>query len=330
MVNGYQVSQALHVAATLGIADHLASGSLTAAELAEASNAHPGALSRLLHALATIGVLIEHDGRYALTELGNALRSDTPGSVAGWARLVGRPYYWQAWSGLLHSIRTGDNAFAATHGTSVWQYRSVRPAELAISDAAMTALSGAVTRAVAEAYDFSRFTTVVDVGGGHGGLLAAVLRRHPTVRGVLFDRPEVVAGAGEVLDPAGVAERVTRVAGDFFSALPEGGDAYVLTALIHDWPDTESVAILRACRQVVPDSGVVLLVERLLDQGPDPARTAFSDLNMLVAPGGQERTLDEYRALLARAGLTLRSAVPTGTDVFVLEASPGPIPERLP
>lgn len=327
LVNGFQVSQALHVAAVLGISDALTDGSCTVQELATAVGAHERSLHRLLRALVSIGVYSrDEQGRFANTELGQALRSDTPGSIAGWAALIGRPYYFQAWAGLLDSVRTGENAFTALHGESIWAYRVQRPDELAIFDRAMTALSVAVAAAVADAYDFARFSTVVDVGGGHGGLLTAILTRYPSLRGVLFDQPDVVAGATALLERAGVIDRCQLVGGDFFHALPDIGSdtptAVLLKAVIHDWPDPESIAILGACHRAMAGSGKLLLVEQLLDDGPDPSRTAFSDLNMLVAPGGQERTTDEYRALLTHTGFRLERTIPTGTNVFVLEATP--------
>jgi SAM-dependent methyltransferase len=316
MVNGYQVSYALSVAASLRLSDLLADGPRTAAELAAATGTHEPTLRRLLRALATVDVYErQDDGRFALTELGATLRSDVPGTVAGWARLVGRPYYAQAWGALEDSVRTGANAFASLHGTSIWSYRAARPEEQAVFDRAMASLAGPVIDAVARAYDFGRFGTVVDVGGGRGHQLAAILARHPGVRGVLFDQPESVAAVTP-------GERVTVVGGDFFVAVPKDGDVYLLKAVLHDWPDDESVAILRSCRRAMAPGGVVLIVEQLLDLAPDPVRTAFSDLNMLVAPGGRERELAEYGSLLTAAGFSLGRAVPTGTDVFVIEALP--------
>jgi hypothetical protein len=315
MLNGYQVSHALSVAASLRLSDLLADGPRTGAELAQATGTHEPTLRRLLRALVAIGVYEHDEGRFSLTELGATLRHDVPGSMAGWAELIGRPYYTQAWTGLADSVRTGENAFARLNGTSIWAYRAGRPDEQAIFDRAMTALSAAVAQAVATAYDFSRFGTVVDVGGGHGGLLAAVLEQHPTVRGVLFDQPEAVA----TVEPG---ERWTTAGGNFFTEVPPGGDAYVLKSVIHDWPDDDAVEILRTVRRAIGDDGVLLLVEQVLDLAPDPVRTAFSDLNMLVAPGGQERELAEYGRLLAAAGFSLGHAVPTGTDVFVIEGLP--------
>ena len=321
LVNGFQLSQALHAAAVLGVSDQLARAPCTAAELADAVGADPEALARLLRALTAAGLYErDGDGRFTNGPLGDALRSDVQGSLAGWTRLIGRPYYWQAWSGLTDSVRTGENAFAAQHGESIWSYRVDHPEEMEIFDAAMTSLSGMVSDAVVDAYDFGRHRTLVDVGGGRGRLLAAILARSPDLRGVLFDQPIVVGGAEAVLAEAGVADRCARVGGDFLAAVPDGADAYVLKAVLHDWPDAECVAILRNVRRAMDPTGVVLLIEQLLDEGPDPLRTALSDLNMLVAPGGRERDRDAYGALLAAAGLRLVDVVPTRSDVFVIAA----------
>ena len=323
LVTGYQVTQAVHVAATLGLSDLLADGPKSAAELAEATGADARSLTRLMRALAAVGLYVrDGDKRFANTDLGDAFRADAPRSVAGWARLVGRPFHWQTYASLEHSIRTGENAFEAVHGESVWDYLTNYPGEQKIFDEAMTALSQVVAEEVVDAYDFGRFGTVVDVGGGRGMLLAAVLSRYPSVGGVLFDQPDVVAGAHELLSAAGVSQRCRVVGGSFFDSIPGGGDAYLLKSVIHDWPDAESVQVLRSCRRSIPAHGRLLLVEQLLDESPDPVRTAFSDLTMLVVAGGQERTTDEYGSLLAAAGFDLTRTVPTGSDVFVIEASP--------
>jgi hypothetical protein len=323
LVIGYQVSQAVHVAAALGLCDLLADGPRSVAELAAAAGADARSLTRLMRALAAVGLFVrDGDERFANTGLGEALRVDAPRSVAGRARLVGRPFHWQAYGSLEQSIRTGDSAFAAVHGESVWEYLAKRPDEQKVFDEAMTGLSRAVADEVVDAYDFGRFGTVVDVGGGRGMLLSAVLLRYPSVVGVLFDQPDVVAGAHELLSGAGVAERCRVVGGSFFDSVPEGGDAYLLKSVIHDWPDAESVEILRTCRQSMPAQGRLLLVEQLPNESPDPVQTAFFDLTMLVMAGGQERTTDEYRSLLAAAGFDLTRTVPTGGDVFVIEAAP--------
>jgi hypothetical protein len=319
LVTGYQVTQAIRVAAVLGIADLLADGPRTSNELAAAAGADPDALYRLLRALASVGVVREEEGRsFALTELGVCLRADAPDSLAGWAAFVGAPYHWQAWSGLEHSVRTGENAFRHVHGTDPWTFRAQHPELSAGFDRAMTDLSRRVAAAVMVAYDFGRFGTVVDVGGGNGAFLATILAKHPTVRGVLFDQPHVVSGAPPILEAAGVADRYEAVGGSFFDAVPEGGDAYLLKSILHDWEDEDCVRILRTCRRAMAEGAALLVVEREL--GPPNAKPdgKFSDLNMLVGPGGRERAPEEYAALFAATGFRFVAFTPSdvGTAVF--------------
>jgi hypothetical protein len=313
LANGYQVTQAIHVMAVLGIADLVAEGPRASDDLAAATDTDADALYRLLRALASVGVLHEDDERrFALTPLGEGLRSDVTNSLHGWATFVGRPYYWQTWASLEHSIRTGENAFRHVHGTDVWDYRSTRPEESAIFDRAMSALTRTSNDALVAAFDFGRFGTIVDVGGGRGTLLDALLDAYPTLHGVLFDQKHVVAGVD-------LGERGRVVGGSFFDDVPQGGDAYVLKAIVHDWEDEEAGAILRNCRK---HDATVLVVERVVGRPNEDAMTKFGDLNMLVSPGGRERTVDEFRELFAAAGLRLDSVTPTATDVYVLEAVP--------
>ena len=323
LVNGYQASQAISVAATLGVADLLAAGPRASDDLARETGADADALYRLLRALAAVGVLHEEDGRrFALTELGEPLRSDVPGSLAGWAEFIGRPSVWQSWGALLHSVRTGENAFRHVHGADVWSWRVDRPDESAVFDRAMASLTGGVNRALLDAYDFGRFGTVVDVGGGNGALLASLLRAFTGMRGILFDQPHVTALAHEVLGEAGVADRCQVVSGSFFEGVPEGGDAYVLKAIVHDWEDPEAVALMQACRRAASDDAVLLLIERDLGGPNEAAAAKLSDLNMLVNPGGRERSVEEYAALLDAAGFRLLTATPTASGLSVLEAAP--------
>jgi hypothetical protein len=315
LVNGYQVSQAIHAAAVLGIADLLADGPRTCDELAEAAGANADALYRLLRALASVGVLAEEDGkRFALTDLGAPLRSDTPDSIAAWAAFVGRAYFRDAWTALPDSVRTGENAFRLAHGVGVWEYRAQRPEEGEIFDRAMAANTRPVTPSLLDAYDFGRFGTIVDVGGGNGALLAALLDAYPGARGILFDQAHVVDGVD-------LGDRCEVVAGSFFDGVPAGGDAYLLKSIIHDWEDEEAIAILRTVRQ---QDAPVLLVERVVAPPNEEPETKFSDLNMLVGPGGRERTPDEFVALFAAAGYALGADVPTESGLHVLEAAPVP------
>ena len=322
LIVGFQVSQAIHVAATLGIADHLADGPRTSDELAAATNAHAGSLYRLLRALASVGVFSEDEGRrFSLTPMGALLQSDVPGSLRGWAMYVGRPYFQEAWGHLEHSIRTGDNAFQHVHGTDVWAYRAEHPDESAIFDFAMESLTGASNQALLDAYDFGRFETLVDVGGGNGTLLASLLREYPTMRGVLLDQPHVIANAPAVLERAGVADRCDIVGGSFFDEVPGGGDAYTLKSIIHDHEDEPAVAILGNCRRAMAADATLLLIERIVGPPNKDPRAKFSDLNMLVAPAGRERTLQEWDALLTRAGFRLTTATPSTSGLAVIEAS---------
>jgi len=211
------------------------------------------------------------------------------------------------------------------HGQSVWEHRARTPADGAAFDAAMAALSRHVAEAVLQAYDFAALNTVADVGGGNGALLATVLRRHPHLRGQLLDQPHVVAAAPALLAAAGVADRCEVHSGDLFAVVPLDADAYVLKSILHDWPDEAALAIARNCRRAMRPGSVMLVLERVLTGPPySPADlpAAFSDLNMLVGPGGQERTRDEYDSLLRAAGLRLTRVIPTTTDVSVIEAVP--------
>jgi hypothetical protein len=323
LVNGYQVTQAIHVAATLGIADLLRDGPRSSAELAAATESHAPSLHRVLRALAALEVLREDDdGCFALTELGEGLRSDAAEPVGGWAAYVGRPAHFQAWGALLEAVRTGENAFVSVHGCDVWEYRAQHPADGAVFDRAMTDTSRRANRQLIEAYDFGRFERAVDVGGGHGAFLAGVLAAHPALHGVLFDQPHVVADAPTVLDAAGVRDRCEIAAGSFFDGVPAGGDAYLLKAIVHDWEDEDALRILRSVRAVIADGGAVLVVERELGPPNTAPDAKLSDLNMMVGPGGRERTRDEFAALFAEAGFELRGVVPTAIGLCVFEGRP--------
>ncbi|MDQ6601971.1 MAG: acetylserotonin O-methyltransferase [Chloroflexota bacterium] len=323
LVDGYQISQAIYVAATLGIADLLTDGPRTSDALAAATDADPGTLYRLLRALASVNVLREEEGHhFSLTPLGDCLRSDAPEPVRGWAAYSGRPYVWNAWADLLHSVKTGGNAFRHLHGMDVWEYRTGHPEENAIFNGAMTALSRRATASVLATYDFARFGRVVDVGGGRGALLAALLARHPKMRGILFDLPHVVANAEQLLRDAGVADRSEVVGGDFFAAVPEGGDTYILRAILHDWEDTEATAILSSCRRAIGAEGRLLVIEWAVGPPNEGRDGKFSDLQMLVAPGGQERTPEEYGTLFAAAGFRLTEVFPTKTGHTIIEGVP--------
>jgi hypothetical protein len=323
LVSGYQVSQAIHVAATLGIADLLKDGPRTSDNLAAAVAAHPAALYRFLRALASVGVFREEDGRrFALTPLGDCLRSDAAEPVGPGARFIGGPYNWQSWGDLLHSVRTGETAGPHVHGMSHWEYGARHSEEAAVFDAAMTGMSQRQAGAVLVAYDFGRFRRVVDVGGGHGAFLAAVLAKYPETRGVLFDQPQVVAQAAPVLRAAGVAERCEVVGASFFDAVPDGGGAYVVKNVVHNLGDEQAAAILRACRRAMGPTGVLLVIEPVVGPPNEGALEKFTDLIMLVVPGGQSRTRAELSNLFAGAGFRLAGMTATTSEVSVVEGVP--------
>jgi SAM-dependent methyltransferase len=321
LINGYQITQAISVAAVLGIADQIADGTSRSDYLAAKTGSHPDALYRLLRALASVGVLKEEAGhRFVLTEVGQFLRVDAKQSMAGWAQFVAGASQWPVWGNLLHSVRTGENAFRDLHGMDIWEWRSRHPEESELFDNAMASLSSQVAMAVLDAYDFSEFQSIVDVGGGTGTLLAAILSRYPTLTGVLYDLPQVVANADAVLNAAGIFDRCRVIGGDFFVDVPSGGAAYLMKSIIHDWEDAEALQILKTCRRAMQVGSKLLLVERDLGEPNQNPETKFSDLNMLVAPGGRERTKDEYSRLFEAAGFHFLKLVPTRLDFGVLEA----------
>jgi O-methyltransferase domain/Dimerisation domain len=321
------LSQAVSAAAALGIADELADGPRPLDHLAKAVEADPPALYRLLRVCAQAGLFAEFDGQvFALTETGSALRADGPGSMRHFAMWTGLAAERHTWTELMRSVRTGAPAFAAVHGQEVFAYMGTHPEVLAVFDKAMTEASDQIIAPIVAAYDFSPFAAIVDVGGGHGALLAAVLAASPSARGVLFDQPGVVAAAATgPLAAAGVAGRAETAGGDFFASVPSGGDAYLLSNIIHDWDDEPAVRILGNCREAMADGGRVLLVEALLPERPGrasgyaaggsgapPLMVSLMDLDMLVLNGGRQRTAGEFGVLLGRAGLRLSRVVPGG------------------
>ncbi len=322
MMTGYWVSQALYVAAKLGIADLLADGPVDCEDLAAATNTHAPSLQRVLRALASVGVFTEvSPGSFALTPLAELLRTETPGSMSALAIMYAEEQY-RAWGEMLHSVRTGEMAFDHQFGMGYFEYLAQHPEADRVFNEAMTGWTQQLVGAVVDTYDFSPFHTVVDVGGGYGALLATILRNNPGTRGILFEQPHVIASAEEELVAAGVADRCTFVGGDFFVEVPAGGDAYVLSQILHDWDDERCVAILGQCRRAMPDHGKLLVVELVLPPGDDPFLGKWLDLHMLVLLGGRERMATEYDALFRAAGFKLARVVPTSPGPSVVEAIP--------
>ncbi|MGH9944485.1 MAG: methyltransferase [Pyrinomonadaceae bacterium] len=320
MLTGYWVSQGLYVAAELGVADLLKDGPRHYEDLAAETETHAPTLYRLLRMLADVGVFTEvGEGRFALTALAAYLQTG-PRTMRAMARHLGEAPTWQAWGNLLHSVRTGETAFAHTHGAEVFPYYAAHPASNCVFNEAMTNYSEAVGRALIGAYDFSAFATVIDVGGGHGSLLAAILAAYPHLKGVVFDLPPVAEGALRHLASRGLTDRCVAFGGDFFERLPPGGDAYLLKSIIHDWDDERAVALLKNVHRAMPDDGKLLLVETVITPNSDATFGVLDDMHMLVMTGGRARTEAEYRALLAKAGFHLTRIVPTESLVSVIEA----------
>ena len=321
MLFGAFVSQALYVAAKLGIADLLAEGPRPVAGLAAETSTHERSLHRVLRSLASVGVFRQTEpGVFALTPLAEPLRSDAPNSMRAGAIFMGEEWHMRVIADMLYSVRTGKPAWGHTHGAEVFDYFAANPAQAEIFNATMTGLSVAVAPAIVEAYDFSEFGTLADVAGGHGYLLAQVLKATPSLGGILFDTPQVIEGAGALLEREGVDDRVAKVSGDFFASVPEGADAYMMKHIIHDWDDERCVALLRNVRAAMPDGGKVLIVETVVPEADEPHYSKLLDLEMLTSPGGIERTEEEYRDLLTAAGLRLSRIVPTKSPFSVIEA----------
>ena len=321
LISGYWVSQAIGVAAELGIADLLTDGPKPTSELAERTGSHPQALYRLLRALARVGVFTEVEShKFGLTPMGESLR-DGPASLRERALQMCGDVSWRTWGQLSYSVRTGEPAFKQLHGMDPWEYRAQNPDADVRFNASMTSLAAQAANAIASAYDFSGFGTVIDVGGSHGALMIQILRANPGLRGVLFDLPHVVEGAREPLQAAGLLERCQIVAGDMFEEIPAGGDAYVLSRVIHDWNDDQAVAALTNCRRVMNERCKLLVAEEVIPAGDVPSFGKLSDLNMLVSPGGQERTEAEYRTIYAASGFTLTRLIATRSRITLIEGS---------
>jgi hypothetical protein len=328
IVQGYRAAQAVYVAARLGITDLVGEDAKSAEALAASTGTHAPALRRLLRALAGLGLFVEDDrGDFRLTPMGACLRRDVPGSQRSTALFLMSQEGQRAWSALGYSVATGAPAFDHVFGMPVFDFYAAHPdAERSREhDGAMAALTNLVTEAVLRAYDFSALGTLVDVGGGNGAFLAAILRANPALRGVLFDLPHVVAGASGVLTGADVTPRCAVVGGSFFESVPEGGDAYLMKRIIHDWDDERAHAILVACRRAMRPGARLVVVDEVLPCRAEPSATAayLLDLEMLVATsGGRERTEDEFRQLYRAAGFTLSRVIPAAGSLCLVEGLP--------
>ena len=315
---GSLASQALYVAAKLGIADLLVEGPKHVDELATATDTDAPSLYRVLRALASIGVFQEKDNKvFALTPTAEPLRSDVANSLRDVTIFWGEDWHWEVWGKILYSVKTGKSAWAQIHGEEVFDYFAKNQEAARIFDRAMTSFSSVATKAVVEAYDFSDIGRLIDIAGGHGRLLNGVLEANPSMQGVLFDLPHVIESAKQTTT---VADRCEYATGDFFASVPTGGDAYMMKHIIHDWDDERAITILKNIKDAMNPGGRVLVVESVIADGNNQDFGKLLDIEMLVSPGGKERTAAEYEDLFRRAGLRLTRIVPTKSPYSVIEA----------
>jgi hypothetical protein len=322
LLDGYQDTALLYVAAKLGVADLLANGPKTSKELAAMTGAHAPSLYRILRGLVIVGMCFEEEERFGLTRLGEVLRTGVEGSLSNQALVCGEQYMG-AWNGLAHSVMTGETAFAHVFGVDQWEHRQRNMAQSERFNADLNAETARSAVAIVDAYDFSTFGVLCDVGGGHGALLCAILAACPAMKGILLEQAHVAAGARSYVKSQGLNERCRVIEGDFFEGVTERADAYVMKSIVHDWPDARSVAILKNCRRALGAEGRVILVERVMPAlAKDAPDTVRVDLHMLAVTGGRERSEAEYQELLEAAGLGLGRIVATRSPFLVIEGVP--------
>lgn len=321
MITGKWVSQAIYAAAELGVADALELGVQSIEELSRATNTDADSLYRLLRGLSSVGIFIEKEGRrFHNNPLSETLRRNTPGSIRGFARLMGMEMAWKAWGELVYSVQTGRPAFDHVAGESTFEYIGARPDQAEIINEAMTSLSELASRAVVDAYDFSGARVIVDVGGGHGLLLATILRANPQAKGVLYELPHAFEGATRLFVEHGLTERVEVVAGDALEWVAPGGDVYLMKHIVHDWDDERSIRFLENCAAAMQSGGKLLVVEAVLTPPGVPHFAKLLDLEMLImSAGGRERTVEEYERLYAAAGLTVTGVHATHGPHSIIE-----------
>lgn len=319
MITGAWVSQAIYVAAKLKIADLLTDGAKSSAELATLTNVDATSLYRILRALSSMGIFGEGANRhFELTPMAEYLRSDIPESLNAIAIMMGgEPWHWKPWGEILYSVETGLPAFDRVFQMPIFPYLSQNPEAAAIFDSCMTSFTTRDSVEIVANYDFSSIHTLVDVGGGHGKLLAYILESNPNLQGILYDLPAVVTGASQHLDQF---VRASVASGSFFESVPRGGDAYMMKHILHDWDDENAIAILKNCHQVMPENGKLLVIEEVLSPANQPSMGKLLDLEMLLmTTGGRERTEVEFKELFAAAGFKLTRIVPAGMAAKVIE-----------
>lgn len=322
MMTGYWVSQSIYIVARTGVADLLAGGPQSTDQLARSLHVDAGALYRIMRTLSSYGLFTEdREQRFALTPLGSLLQTDVPGSMRSMAIWNGELPY-RAWGAVQQTIETGKPALTHVLGMKLFEYLSQNPEPGRIFDEAMTGLSMQVSQAVVAAYDFSGTRQIIDVGGGQGTLVAAILQANEELQAILFDLPSVVEDSRKHLETAGIASRCEVMAGNFFELVPAGADCFVLSSVIHDWDDEQSLRILRQCRHAMDPDSKLLLVECVIPESPEPFFSKLLDLQMLVVTGGRERTAGQFKDLLAAAGFRLTNIIQTEAPECIVEALP--------
>jgi O-methyltransferase/methyltransferase family protein len=320
---GAIIATSLSLAAELGIADLLADGPRSSVQLAQATSTHPRSLYRLLRLLCSLGVFNEiRTDSFVQTPLSECLRTGVPGSMRAWLRMIGLKVRYHTHAEALHSVKTGEPAFNHVTGMEFFDYLAAHSEEGEIFNQAMNDMGKVVAAAVAQSYDFSGIGKIIDVGGGHGTLIAAILQKYPQMTGILFDSPHVAERARESIASAGLAHRCEVVGGDFFKSVPAGCDAYLLRWIIHNWDHERAITVLRNCRQAMGERGRLLLIESVIPTGNDFHPGKFLDYIMLTTHPGRERTEEEYASLLLEADLRLNKLAPTGSHLSIIEAVP--------
>jgi hypothetical protein len=320
LINGFQLTQLVYIAAKLKIADQLAEGPRAINDLAAVTNSHEESLYRILRTLASLGVFREEDGRrFRLTPAAEMLRSGVPGSLRASAESRGEDWTWRAWGALRESVKTGKTGFDVVYGKNTFDWFAENPEAARLFDEFQAANTSRSADDVVTAYDFSRATVVVDVGGGNGTLLSEILRRHTAPRGILFDLPHVVEAAQPIID-ALLGSRIQSVGGDFFKAVPEGGDVYILKYILHDWDETRARNILASCHRAMSMNAQLLVIEDIVCGPNVPCRAKIADIQMLARTGGRNRTESEYRELLSAGGFNTRRVIPLTDGLAVIQA----------
>jgi len=323
MANGYCQAKALQVAAELGVADLIAETPKTADQLAQTVRANSDALYRLLRALASLGIFKEdRDGRFENTPLSEPLRTGVPGSVRDYVINFSHDVFFSAWAMFMDVVRTGKPSFGKVNGYDQWEYFRRHPDVGERFNKQISARTAQVASALVEAYDFSRFETLIDVGGGVGAVVAAVLNKFPNLHGCLYDQASVIEGAKSFLDAKGVLSRCDLISGDFFQSVPKGLDAYLMKSILHDWQDEQALKILKQCRVAMEKHATLLIIDAVItrDNAPHPGK--WKDLTMLVCYGSRERTEEEFRNLLCQSGFELKRVIPLPLPDALIEAVP--------